>query len=518
MARSVQSIDTVNSRGTVLPVPRYAERSPVAVIDIGSNSIRLVIYEGAERAPLPVFNEKVLCGLGRDLERTGKLSDEGVSMALQALPRFIHLAESMGASRIDMLATAAVREAKNGDEFVENVKEVCGHDITILSGVEEARLSAMGLISGTPGADGIMGDLGGGSVELVSLNKGEIGDLSTLPLGPLRFGNKFISNPNKAKRGIDEAVDAIGWLGAGEDKTFYAIGGAWRSLARLHMIHTDYPLHIMHHYRLPYDKAMDFTQLVSKLSSDTLFKIHGLNRRRVETLPYAAILLNRLLLKIQPSDVVLSAYGLREGSLFDKLPEEKRGEDPLMDACRRYAIRHRVSAVDGDQLHDWLGPAFPEADETEQRLRHAACLITDIGRGEHPDYRPEHTLMRVLRFPFVGINHHDRAFLALSVASRYGQLSEDEGLMPTIVAVMEDRECLRARAIGMAIRLAYSLSGGVAALLNQFALRRLDDGLVLEVKEPDAAALLGDIVERRLASLAKILDCPFAMRRSGNDA
>lgn len=487
------------------------------MIDIGSNSIRLVVYEADERAPLPVFNEKALCGLGRDLDRTGRLSDEGVSLALQALPRFVHLAESMGAERIDMLATAAVREAENGDDFVEDVREACGHEITILTGLEEARLAALGLKSGTPHADGIMGDLGGGSVELVNVSAGEIVDLTTLPLGPLRFGSKVISTPNKAKRAIDEALEKIDWLPQGEGKTFYAIGGAWRSLARLHMIHTDYPLHIMHHYRLPYDKALDFTQLVSKLSSETLFKIHGLNRRRVETLPYAAILMNRLLTKIRPSEIALSAYGLREGSLFDKLTKEQRAEDPLIDACRRYSNLRKVSAVDGDQLHDWLRPAFTDANEEEDRLRHAACLITDIGRWEHPDYRAEHTLMRVLRFPFVGIDHHERAFLALSVASRYGQLSETDGVMPTIVAVMGDKERERARAIGMAIRLAYSLSGGVVDLLQQFSLRRLDDGLVLEVREPDAAALLGDVVERRLASLAKILDCPFAMRRADTD-
>lgn len=486
------------------------------MIDIGSNSIRLVVYEGDVRAPLPVFNEKVLCGLGRDLERTGRLSDEGVAMALEALPRFIHLAESMEVSRIDMLATAAVREAENGADFVTNVKDICGHEISILSGKEEARLSAMGLLSGTPQARGIMGDLGGGSVELVSLGKGNIGDLTTLPLGPLRFGSKFIESPNKAKRAIDAALNKIDWLEAAGGASFYAIGGAWRSLARLHMIHTDYPLHIMHHYQLTYERAIDFTQLVSKLSSETLYKIHGLNRRRVETLPYAAILLNRLLLKIQPKEVVLSAYGLREGSLFDQLSDDKRQEDPLIDACRRYSLLRKVSAVDGDQLHEWLRPAFPDADEAEERLRHAACLITDIGRWEHPDYRPDHTLMRVLRFPFVGIDHHERAFLALAVASRYGQLSETEGVMPTIVAVMGEKERIRARAIGMSIRLAYSLSGGVVNLLRQFALRRIDDGLVLEVRSPDASALLGDMVEKRLASLAKLLDCPFAMRRSTN--
>lgn len=494
-----------------MPQLEGLKRPPVAVIDIGSNSIRLVVFDSDDRAPMPVFNEKVLCGLGRDMDSTGRLSEEGVVQALKALPRFVDLARSMGVVRIDMLATAAVREADNGGEFAARVRQVCGEEMEILSGGEEARLSALGLLSGTPDAIGVMGDLGGGSVELVRVTGTAIGPQTTLPIGPLRFGAKMLANPSKVKSRIDEAVDSVDWLAEEQGGAFYAIGGAWRSLARLHMIHVDYPLHVIHHYSVPVEKALDFAQFVSKLSAETLFKVHGLNRRRLETLPFAGMLLHRLLTRIRPKEVVMSAYGLREGSLFNRLSPEERARDPLIAACQRYALRRRVIAVNGESLNDWLSPLFPDADAEEVRLRLACCLLVDIGRGEHPDYRAEHTLMRVLRFPFVGVDHHQRAFMALASASRHAQLAEGEGAMPTVLALLDPALQARARAIGLAIRLAYTLSGGIAEVLDRFAIRREGDRVVLSVRDELGYRLYGEVVERRLGALAKMMVCERAV-------
>jgi exopolyphosphatase/guanosine-5'-triphosphate,3'-diphosphate pyrophosphatase len=131
----------------------------VAVIDIGSNSIRLEIFDGLTRAFCPLFNEKVICALGRDLKSTGRLSEKGAELALINLPRFTRMARGMGAARIDMLATAAVREAENGAEFIAEVERRCGQEVRVLSGAEEARISALGVLAGIPDADGIMGDL-----------------------------------------------------------------------------------------------------------------------------------------------------------------------------------------------------------------------------------------------------------------------------------------------------------------------------------------------------------------------
>src|SRR5215470_10897185 len=227
-----------------------AREGRIGVIDLGSNSIRLVIYERLSRSPAPIFNERVLCGLGRGLQRSGKLSPEGTSRALDNLARFMLLARHMGVSRLDLLATAAVRDASDGAAFVAEASRRCHAAIRVLSGQEEARLSALGVLSGMPEADGVMGDLGGGSLELVALNRGEIGEQATLPLGPLRIMELGEGEPKRARGAVDAALAGLLWLESCAGRVFYAVGGAWRAIARIHIEQSRYPLHVIHHYRV----------------------------------------------------------------------------------------------------------------------------------------------------------------------------------------------------------------------------------------------------------------------------
>ena len=176
-----------------------AERRRVGVIDIGSNSIRIVVFSGATRAPLPIFNEKVMCGMGRRLHSTGKLDPDGVDLALGNLPRFAAAAEALGVDRLRVVATAAIRDALDGAQFIARVRETAGLKIEIISGETEARLSALGLVSSLPEADGVIGDLGGGSLELVRLDKGALGPQATLKLGPLRLNEAEREGENIGK-------------------------------------------------------------------------------------------------------------------------------------------------------------------------------------------------------------------------------------------------------------------------------------------------------------------------------
>ncbi len=486
---------------------------PVAVIDIGSNSVRLVVYESDERAALPVFNEKVLCGLGQDLDRTGLLPEDAVAQTVQTLKRFVRLAEEMGVASIEMLATAAVREARNGAAFVERVRQTCGREVQVLSGEQEARFASYGLLSGTPDADGILGDLGGGSVELVDVQGRNPGVFTTLPLGPIRFSRRELDNPSKAAGAVDKALESVDWLDEGRGRVFYAVGGAWRSVAKMHMSHTDYPLHIIHNYEIPSMEAVDFCKFVSNLSAETLAKVPGISKRRIGTLAFAGMLMHRILLRVRPSNVVLSAYGLREGCLYGRLSEDRRAEDPLIAYCRRFAALRHTSAVDGDAMSDWLKPAFPDADAVEDRLRQAACLMADIARVEHPDYRANHSLMRILRFPFVGLSHRDRAFMALAVSSRHSQVRGGNEAAGTVRSLLGEEEAARARAIGLGMRLAYTLSGGIPTILDKFTLRRVDGALLLEVKGAENEAFAGEVVERRLNALSKVMGLRASLRR-----
>ncbi len=478
---------------------------PVAVIDIGSNSIRLVVYETSDRSPITLFNEKLLCGLGRDLDSTKRLNEDGIEQALAALPRFVQVARDMGVVRIDMLATAAARDAENGPEFIRRAGQLCGEKIEVLSGEEEARLSGLGVLSGTPAADGIMGDLGGGSVELVELAGGETGRQATLPLGTLRQDPKLVAKPPKARENVDRALEEIPWLRELEGRTLYLVGGAWRNLARLHMDHIGYPLHIIHHYTMTSAAAMEIGDIVSRQSPAALQGIPGVSKRRVESLPYAAMLMHRIMVMGRPKEVVFSANGLREGCLFDRLPPSVRKQDPLLSTAARYADQiQRNAAVSGEELFRWAQPIFYDGQTGDDRLIHAACILANIAKREHPDYRAEHAMIRVARLPTVGITHAERMFLALSVASRHAQLDSDHWTMEPARHLLSSERMDRARAIGLVIRLAYTLTGGISKTLMRTELVRDEKTLTLRVPA-DMAFMAGEVVDRRFQSLGKAL-------------
>jgi exopolyphosphatase/guanosine-5'-triphosphate,3'-diphosphate pyrophosphatase len=472
----------------------------VAVVDIGSNSIRLEIFDGLTRAFCPLFNEKVICGLGRGLKASGRLSEEGVEMALANLPRFTRMAHAMGAAKIDLLATAAVREAENGAWFIAEVERRCGHPVRVLSGEEEARISALGVLAGMPDADGVMGDLGGGSLELVELGGGALGDSATLSLGTLRLLDLGKEGRGHVRAEIDRNLERIGWLERLRDRSFYAVGGAWRNLARIHMGQVGYRLPVIQGYTLSRRDTEEFARLLAKLGARSLMGISGTARRRQEVLPYAALLLRRILRLCRPARVVLSAYGLREGFMFEQLPAEERAKDPLLAAAADLGIREGRFGDLGALLAAWTGPLFPEQDPESRRLHLAVCHLSDLAWREHSDYRGAQALYRVLHYPFSGLDHRGRAFLGYAVFNRYGR--SDAATAATARALLTPGEAESARVLGLALRLAYRLSGGSRAVLQSTKLA-FQPGELRLVLPGDGSIPLGETVERRFQALAK---------------
>lgn len=476
----------------------------MAVIDIGSNSIRLVVYHDTGRAPLAVFNEKVMCSLGRGVETTGKLSPEGVTLGLATLLRYKTMADAMGVSWLDVVATAAVRDARNGREFVALVERETGFTVRILSGADEAELSAEGVISAFPEADGFVGDLGGGSLELVDVRRGSVGDRTTLPLGPLRLLDAAQGNLRRGRNMVQRALKQIPWLNALRGRPFYAVGGSWRTMARLHMEATKYPLHIIHQYKIDGGKVPTLFR-GSGPWSPRAFKLRAqLSRRRVDLLPWAALVLEEIFDRAQPSLLVFSAWGLREGCLYVRLPKRIRARDPLLDAARVFAGESRFGA-DPDGLFDFVAPVLAQrqANPNHSRLTHAACILSDFAWAEHPDYRAGQAYRRVLLMPVVGTDHAGRAFLAIALGTRYGA-SLDQLPDRTAVQLLGPEQVKTAQAVGSALRLAYTFSGGAPSLLGGVRLIATEQILTLEVP-PRRRLLVGDPVIRRLEALARTL-------------
>jgi len=289
----------------------------MGILDIGSNSVRFVVYELFGAAFTPVYNEKVLAGLGRDLRQTGLLNPKGRRLALAAIKRFSLIARGQEIYRIIVGATAALREASDAQSFISEVLEQTGLDISPVSGAEEARLTAQGLISAIPNASGIAADLGGASLELTEVKNREIKAGRTFPLGPFKVIGASLSQPetfNAAEistRVIEALKDVDPDLRTG--KPLYLIGGAWRNLMMIYQRRTDYPLRTLQAYTLsPEDVQAHARWAYTEGRSDVL-TWPDLNTRRAETLPYGALLLDILISQLKPSQVVVSTTGLREG-------------------------------------------------------------------------------------------------------------------------------------------------------------------------------------------------------------
>lgn len=483
-------------------VAELVRRGRVGVIDIGSNSLRLVVYDGLGRAPLALFNEKVLCGLGRGLAATGRLNPDGVAQAHENLQRFVALAHAIGVARLDVLATAAVREAVDGPDFVAEAERRCRISIRVLSGADEARLAALGVVAGIPDAKGVVGDLGGGSVELVAVEGRRSRHGTTLPIGPLRFAGDEETG-KRSREIVDAAIAGVDWLRHMRGETFYPVGGAWRALARIHMEHAGYPLHVIQHYALPRGEAETFLQIVSRQSRKSLEKISSVSRKRLETVPFAAHILARLVRAAAPRRLVFSAWGVREGHLFDLLPEAERGEDPLLTACEAIAASHRRFGADGRELFAWTSPLFTEESAPRRRLRLAIALVSDIAWTEHPDYRADHAFERVLRLQTGGVEHDERVFMAAAIHARYGGVPEGS-IRQIVRRVLDEEAAASARSIGLALRLAYTMSGGVPHVLSRTTLSRGKDGLELGIPS-DGVLFVGEAVQRRLDGLARHL-------------
>jgi exopolyphosphatase / guanosine-5'-triphosphate,3'-diphosphate pyrophosphatase len=475
----------------------------VGVVDIGSNTVRLVVYDVPTRLPIPIFNEKAQCALGSGLGKSGRLNPKGVDEALRSLSRFVRLARAMGVDRLEMVATAAVRDAADGPAFVAHVERACDRAVHVLSGAEEARLAAVGLLNSVPGADGVLGDLGGGSLDLVSLDVGQIGRFATLPLGHLRLAEESGGDRTKAKAILEERLATVPWLSELGGRTIYCVGGSWRALARIFIDQTHHPLHVVDNFEIGFFDALKLSDLMANLSVSTLERLPGLAATRLQSLPYAAKVLKALLHAAKPKEVVFSAYGMREGQMLELLPPALRGQDPLISACEMAAERTGRFAISGLELLDWLTPLFPLETGQERRLRLATCLLSDIGWSEHPDYRAVHAYHRVLRVPYPGLSHSDRAEMALAMLIRYGGEEEDRMVAP-VRTLLDERGLARARVIGLGLRLAHTLCGGAPGLLPQTRLKLNDKALTLEVPT-DGAIFLSEAVERRFTRLARAL-------------
>jgi len=495
---------------------RLSQGGTLAIIDIGSNSVRLVVYENLARAPAQVFNEKEMAGLGRQVASTGRLAVDAMAKAISALVRFRILCEAMHVGSIRVIATAAARYASNGPEFIARAEEAIGQPIELISGDREAILSGLGVVSGFDNPDGVVGDLGGGSLELISISGGEVGEGASVPLGGLALLDRSKGSLKAAEKIVKDELDKLPQLAAMKGRDFYAVGGTWRALATLHQRQSRYPLNVMHGYTIPARDIADFARLVERADAVVLDAIDAVSSARRPLLAYGALVLDELIKRGKPRSVIVSAQGVREGLLHEQLSPEERAADPLLRSAKDYNHLRARDPRHAAELIAWTRTIIETAglseDEPSRRLIESVCLLSDIGWRAHPDYRGEQSMNVVAHAYFTGVDHVGRAFLALTIFHRYAGLKASSPAAMALRGLVPPPILERALLLAAIFRVAYLLSAGMPGILGRLPATCVDGRLILRFPA-DLYPLASERVIGRLKQLARLLGRDYEIAR-----
>ncbi|MDU9006297.1 Ppx/GppA family phosphatase [Sedimentitalea todarodis] len=482
--------------------PSARALSRVGVVDVGSNSVRLVVFDGAARSPAYFYNEKIMCGLGAGLSQSGRLNPEGRARALDAIQRFQHLARGMNLPPLTAVATAAVRDADDGPEFCDQVLRDTGLKIWVIDGEEEARLSAQGVLLGWPGSYGLVCDIGGSSMELAEIAGGRVGKRVTSALGPLKLAS-VPGGRSGRKAHIKEVMAQLTEKMGPQPDRLFLVGGSWRAIARIDMLRRDYPLRVLHEYRMRPKDVRATVKFIEKNDPDWLRSNANVSATRMALVPMAADVLARLVNKFKPKDIAVSSYGIREGLLYEQMPQRLRDRDPLIEACHFAEAKDARFPGFGDTLFNFIMPLFKSATTSRKRLVKAACLLHDVSWRAHPDYRAEICFDNATRANLGGLKHSERVFLGLALMHRYRNKREGTRF-EDLFGLLDESAQLQAEILGKAMRFGAMLlmqEGESMSSLKWYPKRR-----VLEFRlSNDTRDLFGEVADARLQSLVASL-------------
>lgn len=489
--------------------PSARALSRVGVVDVGSNSVRMVVFDGAARSPAYFYNEKIMCGLGAQMATTGRLNPDGRRRALDALKRFRALGDTMGTGPLTAVATAAVREAEDGPDFEAEVRRETGLKLCVIDGQEEARLSAQGVLLGWPGSYGLVCDMGGSSVELAEIRGGQVGACVSARLGPLRM--KELKGGSAARHKLIKETMAQMHESLGEQRDrLFLVGGSWRAIAKIDMLRRGYPLHVLHEYRMNRASVRATAQFIRDNTVDDLRRMANVSAARMALVPYAAEVLTRLVQTFKPRDIAISSYGVREGLLYEQMPQELRDRDPLIEACRFAEFKDARLPGYGKLIFDFVKPLFAQTKPEVTRLIKAACLLHDVSWRAHPDYRAEDCFDNATRANLGGLKHAERVFLGLALMHRYSNRREGSRF-EVLSPLVDEKQERDAEILGRAMRFAAMFWLRKDAKIGKLRWQPKKAVLTLDLT-PDAVPLFGEVAQARFRALADALEAEYRVK------
>lgn len=466
-----------------------------AVIDIGSNTIRLVIFGGPPRAPTTILNEKVTARLGKAVVETGRLSERAMNGAVAALHRYSVLLEANGITHVETVATAATRDAANGADFLGRIAEL-GLRPRQLSGEEEAKLSAQGVIGAFPAARGTVADLGGGSLELVRIKGGQCKRGVSLPIGTLRLPALLEGGAVRFRKRLAKYLAESTWS-AKPNETLYLVGGAFRAIARHLMFRARSPLDDPHGYEIGASEALlAFRRLARSTSSAP---VPGVSQARLGSLPHAAALLAGMVRSLRPSRIVFSSWGLREGLMFSELPAHIRETDPLLAGVSTFTRAMGVDARQADEIADWLASFGIGTDPAQAGLLRSSIMLAIASRTVEPNLRAPTILDWALHKRWIGIDSPQRAMMAACI------MADSNRILPQdVVKLAQPQAVEQATTWGLALRFCRRLTSLAPKLMAVCPMVRDGGRLVLSL-HGSGAALASEAIEREFSLLAAYL-------------
>lgn len=468
-----------------------------AVIDIGSNTVRLVIYGGSARAPGVLHNEKVSARLGKGVSENGRIGRKSANLALASLARYRQLLSLLEVDQIDVVATAATRDATNGAEFLDEVRAL-GLNPRQLSGEEEALTSAKGVAWAFPGANGIVADLGGGSLELTEISGYHCTHGVSMPIGSLRLQAMRAKGAAHFRRDVDKMLDRADWT-ANPGSTLFLVGGSLRAFARYAIAREKSLIDDPHGFTMTADEVLKLARSIVRTPPTDPAMLTGISGARAASLPDTAALLSVLVEHLKPEKLVFSSWGLREGVLFENSGSELRDIDPLIAGTTAFAAARGVSSQQIESVVGWTSGIAAERTAGAARLHHAAVALCLASTRIEPHLRGALARDWAMRKRWVGIKSHDRYLMAGAILANANMTA----LMPQPVGISANL-LHAARTWGLTVRLCRRFSALAPRVVALSSLKLGEGQLNLHVAE-EIAALVDENTRKDLKNLAQHL-------------